>query len=524
MHGPGDSGKTFSMAKFVLIDWWSMPELTLWMVSSTELRGAEGRIWGKIKECFNRARRRYPRLPGVVLESSHCITVDQISEDQSEGRLLTRGILFIPCKRGGQWVGMGAYAGFKPPHGGRLGHAADELQAMQRSFLDAYANWYGKPYFKGLMAANPFSPDDPSGIAAEPKDGWNLWQDTKKTQEYESKFYSAWVICLDGRDSPNFDYPETDPTKFPYLVGRKKFKGVADTNGENSWQFWNQCIGKMRPGAGANRILTMQLCEEGGAFDGVVWKGGGITDVVGLDAAYGGIGGDRCVLQHIKFGSDVQGNSIICCEKYEIVPVSVMRKDGKPEDQITKFCKEYCESRNIPPANFFFDGRGTLAISLAQWSTSVNAVEFGGPATDRIISQDIYIWDGDTKTKRLKKCNEEYSKFVTELWFTVRLIIQCKQMRSLSKDVADEGCKREWREVKGPRMEAETKAEMKERTEWSPDLMDALAIACEGARRRGFKIAKLKNTDDDDNDGLDWLRERSQKNREMLASKQLVRR
>ena len=396
---------------------------------------------------------------------------------------------------------------------------------MQRSFLDAYSNWYGKANFKGLMAANAFGTDDPSGIAGEPECGWAAWQDTGKTQEWLSKFYGAHVIALDGRDSPNFDYPPEQPTKYPYLIGRKKMDAVKKMYGEFDWHWWNQCVGKIRPGAQSNRIIPIHLCEEGGAFNDVVWKGGGLTHIVGLDAAYGGVGGDRCVLQHSVYGLDVDDNMVISCQTPVIVPVSVLKREMKPEDQIATFCRDYCETKNVPANNFFFDGRGTLAISLARiFSPSVNSVEFGGPATNRPISEDIFIWDGDKKTKRLKLCNEEYSKFVTELWFTVRLIIQCKQLRNLPRDVADEGSKREWKQVSGARMEAETKADMKERTTWSPDLMDGLAICCEGARRRGFKIAKLKAVEEDPESGLQWLTEKSRKNRELLASKQLVRR
>lgn len=522
--GPADSGKTDVMSKFVIADWWIFPEITIWLVSSTELRGAELRIWGKIKQLFNRARQRHPKLPGSVLESYHCITTDSISDDQSEGRLMNKGIMFIPCKRGGQWIGMGSMVGVKPPPGGRMGHAGDEIQAMQRVFLDAYSNWYGKANFKGIMAANPAEPDDPSGIASEPPEGWQAWQDNGKTQEWKSKFYDANVVNLDGRDTPNNDF-DGPFAKYSYLVGRKKMEAVKKMYGEYDWHWWNQCVGKMRPGAGANRIITIALCEECGAFNDVVWKGGGITDIVGLDAAYGGIGGDRCVLMHIKFGLDVENVMVIACFPPVIVPVSVLRKEMKPEDQIAAFCRDYCVGRNIPASNLFFDGRGTLGVSLARlFDPSVNAVEFGGPATDRPISQDIFIWDGDEKTKRLKKCNEEYSKFVTELWFTVRLIIQCKQMRGMPREVADEGSKRQWKEVKGPRMEAETKADMKERTQWSPDLMDALCIACEGARRRGFQIAKLKDVDEDPEIGTKWLAEAARANRTLWASKQLVRR
>jgi hypothetical protein len=523
--GPADSSKTDVMSKFVDIDWWALPEKTLWLVSSTELRGAELRIWGRIKQLFNRARARFPWLPGSVLESYHCITTDEISEDQSEGRLMSKGIIFVPLKRGGQWIGLGPLIGIKPPPGGRMGHAGDEIQALIRSCLDAYSNWFGKANFKGVMAANPATPEDPAGVAAEPLCGWAAWQDTGKTQEWTSKFYDAHVINLDGRDSPNFDFPPDKPTQYPYLVGRKKMDAVKKMYGEYDWHWWNQCVGKMRPGAGANRIIPIALCEEGGAFGDVVWKGGGITDIVGLDAAYGGIGGDRCVLQHVKYGLDVEGNNVISCLPPVIVPVSVLKKEMKPEDQIATFCADYCKSRNIPASNFFFDGRGTLAISLARlFDPAVNAVEFGGPATERPISQDIFVWDGDSRTKRLKTCREEYSKFISELWFRVALIIQCKQLRNLSREVADEGSKREWRLVKGPRMEAETKAEMKERTQWSPDLMDALAICCEGAVRKGFLISKLKDVNQDGESRTKWLADWAKKNREMYASKQLARR
>src|SRR5262249_53129073 len=69
LMGSSDSNKTYSSARYVLADYWAHHTNTLWMVSSTELRGAELRIWGKLKELFNRAKERYPDLPGVILES-----------------------------------------------------------------------------------------------------------------------------------------------------------------------------------------------------------------------------------------------------------------------------------------------------------------------------------------------------------------------------------------------------------------------------------------------------------------------
>lgn len=507
MMGSSDSNKTYSTARYVLIDYWAHFENTLWMVSTTEHRGSELRIWGKIKELFNRARQLHPWLSGVVLESKTCITSEEITRDGSEARLLTKGIIFIPCKSGEKWVGLGAYAGIKPTKDGRLGHAGDEVSVMHTSFLQAYSNWYGKPNFQGILDGNPFDLDDPLCTAGEPEDGWEHWQDNGKTQEWRSKWYNAWVIAFDGRDSPNFDVPEGTPIPFPYMIGPKKIEAVKKTEGEDSALFWSQCVGKPRPGAEVRRVITRLLCEQSGAFEAVVWEGTEVTDVVSLDAAYGGVGGDRCVLFHIRFGRDVNGDTVVACKPPVLVPVST-RLAEDPETQIARFCKVYCDGFKIPARQFFFDARATLAVKLALlFSPEVNVVDFGGPATKRPVSQGEFVWEGDLNTKRLKRCDEHYSKFVTELWFSVRYLMIARQIRELPREVAEEGWKRQWSYTKGlsPRIEVETKDEMKKRTTRSPDLFDALVIGVEGCRRMGFVIETLRDAKSPEEDARDWL-------------------
>lgn len=523
--GSADSGKTWLKAKFVLCDWWSHVDNTLWMVSSTELRGAELRIWGAIKGLFNRARERFPWLEGAMLESKHCITTELMSEDGSEARLLTKGIIFIPCKTGNSWTGLGAFQGCKPPPGGRLGHAGDEVAVMQDSLLQAYSNWYGKANFKGILSGNPTDIEDPLCTAATPVGGWENWRDTEKTQEWRSSWYDAWVVAFDGRDSPNFDFPDFQPLPFkhapyPYLIGKKKLDAVAKSLGLDSPLYWMQCVGKPRPSAQSMKVISRQLCEQNKAFEDVVWQGAPLTHIAALDAAYGGVGGDRCSLIRIAFGADLDGKTILCAYPPVLVPVSV--KKSEPADkQIATYCMNYCEGFNIPPENFFFDGRSTLAIVLAQvWSAQVNVVDFGGVPTDRPVSLDEFVWDGDRRTRRLKLCKEHYSKFVTELWFSVYYVILSGQMRNLPRDVADEGCKRVWRYAKGNRIEVETKAEMKERTTYSPDLFDSLATAVEGARRRGFQISRLANPEDESSN-KDWFYEMARAQKEARARHQL---
>lgn len=510
--GASDSGKSWNISKFILTDYWARPEKTLWLISSTELRGAELRIWGAIKNLFNVAKNIHPWLAGNVLESKHAISTESITEDRSKARLLTKGLIFIPCLSGGKYVGLGRFVGMKPMPGGRLGHVGDECQAMAPSFLDAYSNWI-KPNFKGILTGNPFDYEDPLCRAAEPVEGWNGWKDTEKTQQWRSKFYDAHVIALDGRDSPNLDY---EGLRFPYLIGRRKLGAVERTHGKDSWQWYNQCVGKPRPGAMLRRVITRQLCEEKGAFDEVIWADGKLIKVAACDAAYGGVGGDDCIAGHIEFGVDVNGNSILACYSPVLVPVSVSKK-GLPEEQIAKFMKEYCDSYEIPYSNFFFDARATMAITFARiMSTQVNVVDFGGPPTERPVSLDTFIWDGDTQQRRLQQCKELYSKFVTELWYTIHYIVLSSQMRRLPKEVAEEGYKREWKYVKGNRIEVETKADMKLRTGHSPDRFDWLVTAVEGARRLGFEIKRLAK-DSSETEDDNWLEKEIEKHKKFLS-------
>ncbi len=519
--GCSDSNKTFAMAKFVLVDWWARPNKAIWLVSSTELRGAELRIWGVLKNLFNQARELYRELPGMVLESAHAITTESPCTDNSEGRLLTQGIVFVPTKVGGKWVGLGAFTGVKPAPGGRLGHCGDETQSMVPVFLDAYSNFVGKELFKGIMAGNPFDTDDTLCRAAEPEGGWDSWHDTGKTQTWRSRFYNALVVSFDGRDSPNFDYPPDQPTRYKYLVGRKKLESVSRTHGLDSWQYFMQCVGKPRPGAVARRVVTRAMCETYHAFDEVIWSGEPTVKIGACDAAYGGMGGDRCVAGYIEFGKDITGHTVIACHPVVLVPVKV-NKFVLPEDQIANFIRDYMTSVGVQPQNFFFDGRGSLAVAFSRiWNPKVEAVEFGGRATERPVSNDTFMWDGDRKTKRLQRCDELYSRFVTELWFAAHMVILSDQMRQLPQDVAAELCRREWDYVQNSKMEIETKEEMKQRTGESPDLADCLVVLLEGARRRGFQIARLPGKGDEDED-VSWKYDLRLRAKKLKASYSLV--
>jgi len=516
--GPGDSAKTYGMVRWALIDWWSDPTNTLFLISSTDVRGLELRVFGKMKELLNRAKDRFDSLPGQVLESMHAITPDKIESGNERGRLLQRGLICIPCIQGGRYIGMGKYVGVKSK---RLRHIGDEVQFMGASFLTAYSNWYGKPDFKGVMAGNPLDVLDPLGKAAEPPEGWSAMPPPSKTTTWRSTFFNACVVNLVGTDSPNFDYPADQPVKYDYLVGPKKLNAVAKTYGKDSMEWCSQCEGVMRPGLVGRRVITRELCRKHHAHDEALWANTLRTKVYASDPAYGG--GDRCVSGWGEFGESSDGKAQLLVYPPVIIPVS-LKVDKLPEEQIAEFIQNDLTTLGIPVENAGYDsfGKGTLGFWFAKvfGATTPMPIDSGMRPTTRPVRYDLFVKEEDG-SQRLKRCDEHYSKFVTEMWFSVAETIHGEQLRGLPMDVMEEGCMREYCIVLGNKYEVEPKADTKERMGRSPDLFDWCALLVEVARRRGFKIQRLGVGQEETVDE-GWLESEGDEWQETLKGKMLV--
>lgn len=422
------------------------------------------------------------------------------------------------CKTGGVVSGLAPYIGIKAP---RLRHAGDEVPAMSDSFLNAYSNWYGKEDFKGMMTGNFMETDDPMGVASEPECGWDLWEDTGKTQTWRSKFYNAKVVALDGRDSPNFDFAPSPSgrQKYTYLIGPKKLKGVEETKGKNSWEWWSQCVGKPAKGADIWRVLTKDFCLRHHATDDVIWMDDKILNLYALDPAYGG--GDRCVGRQIQLGKRLDGVQTLLAHPPDIIPIR-LGIEIDAEAQIAAYVYHRAKELKIAAKDIFYDsfGRGTLGFEFAKLFglDCPVPVDSGAQPTARPVRFDLFVEERDG-TRRLKRCDEHYSKFISEMYFSVYEGIDSDQIRGLDTETIREGCSRKFTKNKrgDNKIEVEPKDDYKERNRGqSPDLMDNFVIGVEGARRRGFKIIRLgadveskkpkpKNSDLDT-----WLEEKSE--------------
>jgi hypothetical protein len=521
MMGPASSNKTYSGAKFALTDYWVFPENTCTLVSSTDVRGLELRVWGKIKDLYNRGRERFDYLPGTVLESIHAIATDDIEEDD-RARVLTRGIICIPCLQSGRYVGLGKYVGIKQK---RVRLFADECQLMGITFLDSVSNLKNNPDFKGVFMGNPIDPMDPLGMICEPESGWTSLAEPTKTTTWDTKYPGGRCINFVGTDSPNNDFPQDQPPRYPYMINRKSIDEVEAFWSKDSQQYYSQAVGVMKTGLLERRVITRDLCVQHRALEKAVWGSGERKKYYAVDAAYSGTGGDRCIGGSIEVGNDLEGRQIIKVNPPKLIPVNI-RGDKIPEDQIAEFVKRDMDQEGILVENGFYDstGRGTLGSAFARvFGSSVPVpIEFGGKPTRRPVRHDLFIVDEQTKQRRHKRCDEHYYDFVSELWMTSRYVIESDQLRELPDDVMREGCQREYGTAAGNKYFVESKHDKKarERMKVSPDLYDWLVTAIEGARRRGFILQKL-GVIMIENDSDKWLDERRRKLEKLYGSKRL---
>ena len=279
--------------------------------------------------------------------------------------------------------------------------------------------------------------------------------------------------------------------RYHYLIGKRKLDAVVKTHGADSWQYWMQCVGKPNLKLVTKHILTRQLCLEHKARDRAEWLDGKHTWIYGLDPNYGGE--DRCIGGVIEFGMGLDEKQIIKFYPPENIVVSVLRSSLLPEDQIAQHVKKRLDALNIPPQNCFYDatGKGTLGAAFARVFHGENpmAIDSGAVPTKRPVRYDDFIGEGPDR--RLRTCYEAYSKFVTEMWYSIREAVETEQIRELPEDVMDELASRLFSIVKGNKIEAEPKDDLRERIRCSPDLGDWAAIALEGARQRGFQIGKV---------------------------------
>ena len=514
-----NTAKTSTAAEYVLIDYWVHPNNTLCLVTTTNVDKLETNVFGEIKSLWSKGKKRYHWLAGNILDYKHAIFTDDIETE--EVRDQRKGIRGRACYEGTQWVGDSVFVGIKQE---RVRFIGDELQYMAGTFLRAWNPLFANADVKIIGSGNPnHNPDDPLGIAAEPKEGWQSINEPEVTTCWPTRFMSGRCVNLVGTDSPNFDVADGQPEPYRYLIGRRFVNRVVHDSGLNSPEYYRLVKGVMNFSLAHTRVITRQLCRQHKAHDKAEWSGGKRTKIYAIDPAYGG--GDRCVIGWVEFGEDINGKPIIKIVSYRSLVIN-LRLSTSPEDQIANAVHDDMVKHDIPFKNGFYGafGKGTIGFAFARkfGADSPVPIEEGGRPSQRCVRKDLFILDENRRELRLKRCDEHYDRKITELWFSVRYTVEAEQLRELSEEMMAEGCSREYHTAAGDKISVETKEDMKERLARSPDLFDWLTFAVEGARQRGFVIANLGPEDGGEDSVGDWLSEKVGKHLKLVSSKRLV--
>lgn len=481
LAGAGSSGKSDSAACFIIVDFLSAPTERMWLVCSTTLAGARGRIWKSVTELWNALDAKWradgTTPPGKMVQSKGRIVGIDANGNFSE----STGIWLIAAGKDDEGEADKKLKGLKAPTDGQLGLVADEFSDLGMCVFTAMVgNMSSTPGFKGIGMANPGSKLTPFGRFVEPQAGWNSL--SVGMEQWKTKF----GICLsfDAHSSPRL-VEENGDNRFPWMPSREAIAQMAMAFGEDSMEYWAQVRGMFCP-TGMERTVWSEL-ELLGAMEPVSnneWDLPPTRMCAALDPAFV-TSGDRSPIMWAEFGS-VKGIKTMNFLGMKIVAEAsgtVTNELGEEaqiavsENTINQF-RELCEFHQIPPRCAGFDATGGGVVFgqwlHTKWSHAVHGIRFGEKPVDR----------------RADSTNEStiYKNRVTQLWVQPKALVRAGQIRGIPLDVVSELCQRKWhpKNHTGSVTCVEEKPDMKKRTGRSPDLADTFCILVEVAILNGF--------------------------------------
>lgn len=283
------------------------------------------------------------------------------------------------------------------------------------------------------------------------------------------------VLTFNGFKSPNI----RDGGKWKGIFDQKNLDDILSKHPAGSRYVDIFVRGRYNPDGADDVVIPESLFLRFRARENdVVWRDT-VEHCALLDPAFGG---DRCVWRPMDVGFDVEGNRRVLFGPPMTLGIVGDDPANPAEYQIAKRVMALNKSAGVEPENFILDctgtGRGTRSVLLREFSTEIKGCEFGGSASDRRVSE---VND--------KKCNEEYDRKVTELYFSFREFIEAGMIRGLDKETCREFSGRTFK-VKGSgagkRYSIESKQDFRDRGNASPDLADAAVLGSELLRLKGI--------------------------------------
>ena len=498
LAGAGSSGKSDAAAAFIIVDYISAPTERMWLVCSTTLAGARGRIWKSVTEFWSALAAQWKNQgvlpPGNMVQSKGRVV--GINQDGNFSESV--GIWLIAAGKDDAGEADKKLKGLKAPSDGRIGLVADEFSDLGMCVFTAMVgNLSSTPNFKGIGMANPGSKLTPFGKFVEPKAGWNSLSVGMET--WETKF----GIChsFDAHKSPRLTV-EGGNSKYPWMPSQEAIDQMAMAFGEDSMEYWAQVRGMFCP-TGMERTVwsELELLKASVPVAADEWDSPPRHMTAALDPAFV-TGGDRSPIMWAECGT-INGVKTLNFLGWKIVAEAAgksLNDEGKEvqtavsENVINQF-REHCAFYQIPAGCAGFDATGGGVVFgqwlHTKWSHAVHGIRFGEKPVMR----------------RADSSNEEtiYKNRVTQLWVQPKAMVREGQIRGVPEEVIDELCQRKWHEKNhtGSVTCIEDKPSMKKRTGKSPDLADTFCILVEVAIINGF-LESVEIRRDDRRQHKEW--------------------
>ena len=457
--GPNASGKTTGAALYALSAFYASPHNTSVVMTTTTLPGLRKRVWKEVMKYHGSGRTGIglPHATDYALrykKGSDEAGVFGIATGQTEGEV---------DKAVNKIIGY---------HNTHVIVIVDEAQATNEAIMKACVSLEaGADTFQLILLGNIDSELSAFGQACEPVDGWGSVN--VESERWETR--RGICIHFDGLKCPRV--LEGDEY-YPGLLTQRDIDSAIKEHGEDSPWFWQFRRGFPPPQGVLKTILTAPELVRGKAMEPPVWQTG-FTKGVTLDTVYGDGTVDRCVLRLWFCGVLDDGLTAIAPGEMRFLKLEASKVGEPIPYQIARLTREFAEEHGVSSRMTATDSTaegGAHAILRMTFGDDVLGVDFAGHASpDR--------WS-DLNPKR---ANEVCDRKVTELYFRFRDLARNGQVRGLDRATANEFCSREYT-IKGfGILSAETKHDMKKRTNGrSCDLSDNAVIAAELFRKRGL--------------------------------------
>jgi hypothetical protein len=474
--GCSSSGKSDGVALYGLMEYWSRPTETFFLVMSTTKLSARMRVWKSITQMWGQAKRM--GCPGKLIDSDGYIKgIDKVGDLSRNS-----GIVLMAAGKADAEAACKELLGIKNPN---VVIGADEFNELGDGILKtAYENMTSNDRLNFAGMANPDKLSDPFGELCEPLVGWKAI--TEEDEEWRTKYGKC--IRLNAEKSPRITEPNGE--EFYWQPDQEYCDRIAaNRGGKKSRGYYRFVKAFWCPDGSPNSIYSEAEFLSSGALnqEEPIWDANP-TILTSLDPSFSR-DGDRSQSTYGKLG-EVNGRSHLHICMGKTIEDDVRRKDVALTHQIVRGWKKLSEEWGVKPLHAIFDNTGAGTpfghVVDMEWSPVVQRVNFQGKASDRTVvfrNEDCAFFNKNS-----------------EIWIQPKEFIRGGQITGITNDIMSELIEREYHGKESRTVRVESKEDAKRRLKRSPDHADSFLMLVEKAVSMGYfrseeqkKVSKMSN-------------------------------